>query len=64
MSCFFKAAPKLIIIIIFFYLYSAFPTPKVTLQVRLKEQRQKDINTRRHNIPRDEINIQKLTRLD
>ncbi len=34
-----------------FYLYSAFPTPKVTLQVRLKKQRQIDLNTRRHKIP-------------
>ncbi len=29
------------------YLYSAFPTTKITLEVRLKEQRQIDINTRR-----------------
>ncbi len=35
----------------YFYLYSAFPTPKVNLQVRLKEERQIDFNTRRHNIP-------------
>ncbi len=47
------------------YLYSAFPTPKVTLQVRLKEQRKKDINTWRHNIQRDESNTQRLVaRLD